>query len=608
MARDLDGDGIPDWMERRADRNSVSDVDARPGGARTSAAYADAYDPQFEMETTNLPENRLQLEWQRREQRKSAAEMLRETAEERIYEWPDAGRFVIPRDNSFASHWNLITSGDQLDLRFDPATYQHFDAILAAQANRPDIFDPSHADYAKYATLRNNLAVLRNDIMGLYMDDGSFDPGDQKFLPMLEQIASEIGTAIRHDNSPVLRYLAPRLNAELLNLEGDGAAYAYNFLLKRQESAGVLGQVVDDVKRLLGLPRRMWNLPPIDYTPFAEEALEAPATPDILCMNDRDAMQYCQQLYAKHATAPRVPVEDMSAGDLRASVDYGILILRALENLKFADKSLQEVIDSGTPQDRQQLKGFIGDAVDYFQDTLDRLHITPEMAAGNPKLAEAQRAADALQHGIELLAKLEKPVSLSQTMQISADITQQPEHWNELSGQTVDRLMQTLKGGLEEAVHTLDQQQMDVEAQQEEASEQAVETALMQSDLGKRRRRRRQVSSQVKAKQARKVDLALRADDRAAGQGIHAQQRQQEQPRQTAPRMNPEAMEAVKDIGRVLSENSRNAAGLQAQQQEQQAALAAQQVRDGDKIAPDDVPFAARTQKDPKGPTNTMKW
>ena len=212
-------------------------------------------------------------------------QQLRTQAEGRVQFWPNVGKFIVPpveaRD-TFAAHLQLVKS-PEMGLSFTPATYPYFDKILAERAGRPELFDPAHPEYARHEALRNNLAVLRNDIMGVYMDDGSFDPGDEKFVPFLADIAREIGDALSNKKTWFGRAFGARLDEEILALEGEGGVHLYDFLLKRQRGHGFLADIASDIYHVTGIPLRRWDLPPAEETPFTFAAIRAPAPQDALC-------------------------------------------------------------------------------------------------------------------------------------------------------------------------------------------------------------------------------------------------------------------------------------------------------------------------------------
>lgn len=505
-----------------------SDFDAQPGSSRNTPAYDRLYDPQGEREFTNLPENRHQIEEARlyrtrneaiRRQQAKAQEELN-----RIQFWPDVGRFVIPKENTFAAHLQLVKQGEALDVQFDPRTYLYFDAVIAAHAKRSDLFNPDHKDYAKNAPLRDNIAVIRNDIMGIYMEDGSFDPGDEKYLLPLVEMASDIGDALKNERR-IGGIIQPRLDTGILNVEGEGASYLYEYLESRQTSTSWLGNLWAMIKNILQQPMRQWELPPIALSAVSRDKLDIPAPEDDLCAHctkEQLARRFHGMLKENIQKGGRSKsaVDILTLMEKREAVEHGRTILDWLRNIEFSDKSLKEWMDTGTPMEKSAERAAIQDIIHSYYEVLEGLVLEQPQMLNDPKIREAADTIAVLEHSLQLMAKLEKPKSLADTMQISADITQQPERWDELSGQTVDRLMQTLKGGLEEAVEVIEQQEVDMEEEQEEMVDRHLE-AIMHGNMLAMKKKKRKAAAKSGAKQ-RKIDRDIKADDYVLKQGRFA--------------------------------------------------------------------------------------
>ncbi len=610
--------------ERRHSRVDYdNDYDLRPGNSSSSGAYQRRYNFQREDEYSNLPDDDDQLRGtttrMAEDNALAEAQMLAQLSE-RIKFKANAGRFVAPKkgEDTYAAHLQLVRQGDKVDIHFDPSVYQFFDAIIAANADRPELFDPNHADYEKHAMLRDNLAVLRNVLMNQYYlgDDGKYTEEDERFLPNLAEIAADVGNAL-HNEKGARRIIAHSLNADLLNIEGEGAARAYEFLRERQSGNDILSKLGVVLRHLFNQPWRNWDLPPREETALSKAGLTAPAPVDELCHCTPQQLSACRMhAMASQAKQPHpvAAVDNAIKREQKREVVYhGHIILDWLRNLKFTDKPMEELIDSGTPAEREETQSNIRKVLDYYKNYLKTaLEDKPELA-NDAKIQAANEVAEALEHSLELLAKLEKPHSLAATMQISSDVTQQPERWNELKGHTVDRLMETLKGGLEQAVSAMEQQQEDIERQSEEAAEQATLDSMMHNN---KRRKKKKRSSTTAAKQ-RRQNLDLIADDRAAGQGIYAPRgedriilRERREgimngiPPETQPLtrkekteaawkgLPPEAEALTKAVGQTLKGmQQKGSAMLTANNTLAQTAIT---VSAGDAVSPDDQPLAVR--------------
>ncbi len=762
-------------------RNTLDDdSDRMPGSPGQSREYSLKYDRRTETEFTNRPETANQLEAENliaklnRARARARKEIL--SAQRSVHFFPNVGKFVVPKENTWAAHAEIVKD-NECSLCFNPEKFLYFDKIVAEKSGIPALNDPTHPDYAKYEGLRTNIAVLRNDIIGLYLNDGSFDPGDEKYIPVFVNIAQTLGEALKRDTW----YQRPFFNSvgvDVANIEGVGAAEMYKFLLKTQEKP--IG-AWEDIKRsfndMLNLPDRTWELPPLENTPFSPAGLSAPppaALPNIekrevatlqqntqyraedaqpafedrlvslsqslaktaaslgaletLQLNAREpsvdeakkilrnlrnsqgaqddmesflsqgspesqvakaeAVSRLTEIYAgqlrlaasrDHAIMREQVIED--AGSAAGAMAHGLAmhsvnllpehhagivrleslmdgmppawemrhaqpaerlldllergieraagiaiseatthdrlskagarmsvaarslksvdtleppareeslelareILRRLKNMQFSDKTTQEMIDAGRPEDKAAFAETVSDAAMVMRNLVAEASQTNPSLLQDAAIREASDAANHFDHAIKLMAAKEIPSSIATAQQIGSDITQNPAEWDKLSGHTVDRLIKSMEGGLEKAAGSVEAEQ-----QQEEKAEQqqsAAEAAQQQSD-GTRRRRRRRRSGLGGASQ-RKQDADIKADDYALKQGRFAEDAKVVRVQGQAAFMglNPADIATVKALGGKLS-----GAGQQAKS-----------MGSGDKIAPDDKGFAARSvDKDTK--------
>ncbi len=603
------------------DKNPYDDdYDGRPGGRGFSAEYARRYDPQGEGEYTNLPSNRIQLEMAHAEREAAErAEMLREMHEEgssgRIQFWPNVGKFIIPVEETFAAHQQLVQKGaDGAKLGFDTQAYRFFDRVIVETAGRPDIFDPNRATYGQYAPLRENLAALRNYVMGTYMTDGSFDPGDERYIPQLVSMATEVGRAISNEKRLLPALFAPSLDTKLLNMEGDGAAYAYRHLKKLERTTGLFNSVVSDIRRWMGMPVREWDLPPVEYTPFSEDGLNARAPLDPLTMSDEKLRAYAQKLALEKVQAQEqeeaAVEESLNNATKRETVEHGITILRWFKDIKFSDRSPQSILQDGSADEKREMVGVVAKFVGFYQQIMSRAMARDPSLSNSEQIQQGNEAAKVLKHSIELMAKLEKPKSIADTMSVSVDETRQPDKWNELKGHTVDRLMQTLKGALEHTFGSMEQQVDDHERAQEEAVEQ-TQDSLLSADMLKRKKRK--LKQQKKSAQVNAFNQRRNAND-VNGDGI-ADKFQGISSTQNPIKLNPEVQQPAKldnllkglglaDIDALKSMVRGSAPGQQQAPKQGEtkkadgggglSGLAVTDVSLNDKIAPDDVDVATR--------------
>lgn len=508
-----------------------NDFDGNPGSDEYSAAYDRKYNRDGYNEFTNLPEIDERQEIARYEQQAGEYDFLTlsaglREAMKRVQYWPHAGRFIVPRENSYVAHLNLVREGNTVDIQFDPKTYLYFDKVIKEHANKPELFNPNHPDYFEYTTLRENLAVLRNDIMGMYMDDGSFDPGDEKYLPRLAQIAAEIGDALNADNS-WKKAVFRSLDTNIANIEGEGAAYIYEYLVKNRQvnSQTIGGKIWGFVRRFMGQADNQWQLPAIEYTAFSQENLsKMPPSDELTNLTTHELRQiaaaHAEELKAILDPTDEASIRDVSMMQRREAIRHGHTIIDWLKNIRFTDKSLQDMIDSGRPGEPNPERDAMAMMVSGYKLIMQQaVEDNPELLA-NPKIQEANAVVDNVEHSMQIMAKLEKPHSQEDAMDIGSDITRQPERWHELSKVAVDKLMERLKVALQEAVAEMELNQQEMQLAQEAFASQQVEDAMamQQSYNAKRARKQKGPTNQ------QRIDMALRADDRAAGQGAYSDQ------------------------------------------------------------------------------------
>ncbi|MBV8938377.1 MAG: hypothetical protein JO089_00870 [Alphaproteobacteria bacterium] len=491
------------------DREDREGGDAQANARGESREYQRRYDPDNDR-SYGLPSRTAQQELAHAERKEQEAMLRHEESRLRAAQynqeqWPDVGNFSIPPQNTFAAHRAVVMANDGA-LLFNPQAFPGFDAIIAERAQRPELFDPSHPDYAKYAALRLNLAVLRNDVMGIYMDDGSFDPGDEKFVPLLEGVAREIGDGLRNERTAAGKIFWPKLNTQLLNMEGDGAVYAYQYVLKRQRTRGLLASAMDDIYRVVNLPLRHFDLPPPEATPFTTTSLSLHAD-DAPCTLPAPAAAACAPPpppAVKDKAAPAaIPaskqnVDVLTSAERQESAEHGRIILDFFKNLKLTGKDMQEAMDNGTPQQQAALLLQLQEALDRYDSVMDHAWETRPLLMQRKSVEKAEEAAEELEHAIKLLAEKVKPIALSQAQAISADMRDQPSHLHQQDKHNLGELCDRMADGMSEAFAEAQEYQQEQMQEQEEQRE-AVEQSLLAHDLahgqgGRRRRRRRQQS------------------------------------------------------------------------------------------------------------------
>ena len=176
------------------------------------------------------------------------------------------------------------------------------------------------------------------------------------------------------------------------------------------------------------------------------------------------------------------------------------------------------MMDSGRPEDKIVKAEKLEELIELYRNIMaEAMEANPGLAH-DPRIKEANDAVGGLSHGISLMASKEIPNSHAAAQQISADVTQTPEEWKHLHERAVDRLLDTMEGGLEAAISSIEEQDQ-AEERDAELAQDAIEASLMQVEVGRHKRRKKKQKSGMSAKKAQKINRDISADDRAAGQG-----------------------------------------------------------------------------------------
>lgn len=438
--------------------NNNKDTDGRLGNDWNDRAYARQRDPRSEQETgSRYSEIQSQIQQGFPKDDDDAYHEGVNRGQNAVKFWPSVGKFIIPKtaDGEVANTWEKhaeIVCNDDNGLFFNPEKYLFFDKIIAEKFGKKALFDPDHRDYAKYEGLRTNLEVLRNDIIGIYLRDGSFDPGDEVYVPCIQGIAETLGDALANDVWYKKLFTRP-INVELANVEGVGAAEMYKYLLAVQSQPGMFQNLVANVRDLSGFPARNWNLPSLDDTPFSDANLTATSVlAEKAVVPEGDVLSQAVAISEKIGAKKHNAVETLGDADRKQSVVEAHTILRWLKNLQATDMDVQEWVGLGSPAQQIAKTEALGHLVDHFNTQLEQARkLNPLAVEGDATLAAASDAANALTLAVieqtltmlplghEAIARLE---ALSKTL---------PPEAEALQTQSVGRLIEAVELGLERA-------------------------------------------------------------------------------------------------------------------------------------------------------------
>ncbi len=441
-----------------------NDFDGRPGNAAESASYSRIYDPAGQAETSNLPEPQNYREAERiiqsyRDYQRDRTSRIRDARSD-VHFFPSVGKFIVPKQNTWAAHVEMVKDPSYA-LAFNPEKFVYFDKIVAEEFGNKALTDPTHRDYQKYEGLRTNLAVLRNDIIGMYLDDGSFDPGDEKYIPHFVTIAAALGQSLANDTW-FKRPFTQHMSVDVANVEAVGAREMYKHLVELQSKPGSFRSMVSQIE-FLDIPNRSWLLKKnLEETPYCDENLSAPLPEARVCLTTDELAKYCAQnhiapqdqvaLFGEAALTNAFAINALDRLEEPArqeSLEEARKILRWLRNLSFGDMDVEEWLDQGTPAEQAAKAEMVARLVEIFElqrvtaqthiPGIEQEHMVEDAdgASGMMSIALAEQSLRGLPAGHPRVDKL---AQLAQKLD---------DNWRDFEGQSARRLLDTLEDGLE---------------------------------------------------------------------------------------------------------------------------------------------------------------
>lgn len=460
MARgDRGGFGIDD-----RNRDGINDeIDRQPGNDGTSREFAQRFDRRTEQEYSNLMETQNQLEQRQliakaAEQSEEAAEALKEARDKVLF--PSVGKFIIPLENTWAAHAELIKD-DSTALQFDPERYVYFDKIIAEKFKNKALTDPNHPDYHKFDGLRTNLAVLRNDIIGIHLHDGSFDPGDETHLPYIMAAAVAIGNGLANDTW-YKRPFMPSIGVDVANVEGGGAVEMYKYLLRLQDPDALDTPLRNYITKTLHIPTHHMHLPAIEETPFGPAGRAAPppqkGVPPIIInpVNHVPVPQVDATEQAVHRSQRAVSIarrlrdpQSLDVPTQEKSIDEARTILRYLKNLQFGDKPMEEWLDQGTPAEQAAKSDAVARLIELYGGQLKMAHAKVPSLVNSMVVQSASEAAGAMALAVAGHTLDNLPDEHPRILTLEDSLTNLPDAWQQRQNHSVNRLLEMLETGIE---------------------------------------------------------------------------------------------------------------------------------------------------------------
>lgn len=441
--------------------NIDNDFDGRPGNTADSESYSRIYDPHGNQEVSNLPEYANYIEAQRLIQAAEDYHRSGAYSDERtgVHLFPNVGKFIVPQENTWLAHAEMVKNPDYA-LGFDTERFVYFDHIVAEEFGNRALWDHNHPDYHKFEGLRTNIAVMRNDIIGMYLDDGSFDPGDEKYIPQFTSIAAALGQSLAND-SWIKRPFTQHMNVDVANIEGLGAREMYKHLLDLQTEHGSAYSMLSGIG-FLNIPNRTWDLKPLEDTPYSTDNLAASAPEPKISLTSDELANYMKRnkVPAANQVAAYSELALENAKSLNAlehldepvreeSIEEARTILRWLKNLEFGEKDMAEWMDQGTPAEKLAKAESIARLTEiYARQLAQASHKDPNITHSLPA-EDANGAAGALAVGLAEHGLRGLPEDHPATQHLAQMARFVPDNWPVFESASVAMLLDTIDEGLE---------------------------------------------------------------------------------------------------------------------------------------------------------------
>ncbi len=274
-------------------------------------------------------------------------------------------------------------------------------------------------------------------------------------------------------------------------------------------------------------------------------------------------------------------VDTMGTPAREESVELAREILDKLRNASFNKKSPKEMIEA-KPEEKLAMVEKLDEGVEAYANLVNEAARANPQAPRDKRITDATDAAACFSHAVALMAAKEMPGSVAAAQQISAEAARDPEEWKNLKDHTVERLTQSMEGGVEKAASDVAAEQE--QQQQEEQGQEAAQQAQEASDNTRRKRRKRRAATKGTGK-ARKQQVDLTADDFVLKQGRF---------REDAPSVGsaPQPTIALKQADMAAIKEV--AGSLRTVSEDAKPNMAMTSVAPDEKIAPDDKSQATR--------------
>lgn len=156
------------------------------------------------------------------------------------------------------------------------------------------------------------------------------------------------------------------------------------------------------------------------------------------------------------ATAQKLRSIDMLAAPAREeSVELAREILRRLKDLQFENKPVQQLIDSGKPEEKRAFANKLEELLATYHALLAEAAENDPALMKNDTITDANDTAGRFAYAISLMAAHDQGVAQPR----SADVTIMPEHWKNLEGLTIGQMIKKIEDAIDKVESEIKTQQ-----------------------------------------------------------------------------------------------------------------------------------------------------
>lgn len=176
------------------------------------------------------------------------------------------------------------------------------------------------------------------------------------------------------------------------------------------------------------------------------------------------------------------------------SIELAREILRRLKNMTFSDKPLEDMVDTGRPNEKVAFAKKIVEMVDIYKNMLGKAVQSDPRIMLDPRVRKANDAVDDCEDGIKRMAmKLVEANAAASGLDMPQIKKPNPEKAE--SNKTTQIIMQNMEGGIERAAQQIDKQkniktESKVEAKKDNQGQDRTQAQAEMAAQSRRRRRR----------------------------------------------------------------------------------------------------------------------